>query len=145
MPANVKFEIDDCEQPWTFEKLFDFIHVRYMAATVIDWPKLVDQTFKFVNPGGWTEIQDFDITYYSEDGTLPDDRAISKWIKTLLKAIDDFGRDTNPGHKLEGYMRDSGYEGIVAQKFRIPIGPWPKDPHLVRMLATVRPDARACS
>ncbi|KAL8822313.1 MAG: hypothetical protein Q9191_006948 [Dirinaria sp. TL-2023a] len=131
VPANVKFEIDDCEQPWTFEKPFDFVHARYMAATVIDWQKFVDQAFKFTNPGGWSEFQDFDIDYYSEDDTLKEGVAMSKWITTLLQAIADFGRDPNPGHKIPDMMEKAGYTGIVAQKFRIPIGPWPKDPHLV--------------
>ena len=104
-----------------------------MAATVIDWQKFVDQAFKFTKPGGWGEFQDFDINYYAEDGTMGEELATSKWITTLLPAVADFGRDPNPGHKLEGMMRQAGYEGIVSQKFRIPIGPWPKDPHLVRL------------
>lgn len=130
VPANVKFEIDDCEQAWTFEKPFDFVHARYMVATVIDWQNFVNQAFKFTKPGGWSEFQDFDSTYYSEDGTMGEERAVTKWITTLLKAIEDFGRDCRPGGKIEGYMRKAGYTGIVSQKYRIPIGPWPKDPHL---------------
>ena len=58
---------------------------------------------------------------------------ISKWITTLLQAARDFGRDPCPGPKLAGYMRDAGFKDVQERKFKIPIGPWPKDKHLVRI------------
>lgn len=41
-----------------------------------------------------------------------------------------FGRDLCPGPKLEGWMKDAGFEEIWHEKFRLPIGPWAKDKHL---------------
>ena len=103
-----------------------------MAAAIVDWPKLMEQAFKFTKPGGYAEFQDFELTYYSEDGSMGPERAVAKWASTLLKACDDFGRTPNPGSKLEGWLKDAGYQGVTAQKYRIPIGPWAKDKHLVR-------------
>jgi len=102
-----------------------------MAAAIVDWPKLMSQAFTFTKPSGYAEFQDFELTYYSEDGSMGPDRAITKWANTLLKASRDFGRDPCPGTKLEGWMKDAGFEKLVAQKYRIPIGPWAKDKHLV--------------
>ncbi|KAL9128176.1 MAG: hypothetical protein Q9175_007584, partial [Cornicularia normoerica] len=130
VPANVKFEIDDAEEPWTFREGFDFVHVRYLAAAIEDWPKLMRQTFQHTKPGGWAEFQDFDLTYYSEDGSLKEEQQISKWITTLIAAAHRFGRDPCPGSKLEGWMKDAGYENVQHEKFRLPIGPWAKDKHL---------------
>jgi len=131
VPANVKFEIDDCEQPWTFQEKFDYVHARYLAAAIVDWPKLMEQAFTFTKPGGYAEFQDFDLTYRSEDGSMTPDRTALKWANELLKASRDFGHDPCPGAKLKGWMKDAGFENVVAQKYRIPIGPWAKDKHLV--------------
>ena len=98
---------------------------------IADWPKLMRQAFEHTKPGGWAEFQDFDITYYSEDGSLKDDRPMQRWITTLLDASRAFGRDPNPGPSLAGWMKDAGFEGVQHEKYRLPIGPWPKDQHLV--------------
>ena len=89
------------------------------------------QAFENTKPGGWAEFQDFDLTYYSEDGSLKEDLSISKWITTLIDAAYGFGRDPCPGSKLEGWMKDAGFENVQHEKFRLPIGPWAKDGHLV--------------
>ena len=130
VPPNVKFEIDDAEEPWTFQEQFDFVHVRYLAAAIADWPKLIRQAFTNTKPGGWAEFQDFDPNYYSEDGSFKPEMDVAKWIKTFVAAAEGFGRDSRPGPKLEGWMKDAGFENLVHEKFRLPIGPWPKDKHL---------------
>ncbi|KAL9630712.1 MAG: hypothetical protein Q9164_006282 [Protoblastenia rupestris] len=133
VPSNVKFEIDDAEQPWTFREKFDLIHLRYLAAAIVDWPRLVRQCYEHTAPGGFTEFQDFDLTYYSEDGSLKEEQAVSKWITTLLGASRDFNRNPCPGPQLEQWAKDAGFQNVTAQKYRIPIGPWPRDEHLVRI------------
>ncbi|KAL8865870.1 MAG: hypothetical protein Q9174_006647 [Haloplaca sp. 1 TL-2023] len=130
VPPNVKFEVDDCEAPWTFSEKFNVIHCRYLAAAIADWPKLVGQAYQFTKPGGYSEFQDYMLEYYSEDGTLSEDLSISKWITTLLDASRDFGRDPCPGPKLAGWMRDAGFQDVQETKYKLPIGPWPRDKHL---------------
>ncbi|KAI4272083.1 MAG: hypothetical protein L6R35_006495, partial [Caloplaca aegaea] len=130
IPPNVKFEVDDCEEPWTFQEKFDVVHARYLAAAVENWPRLMAQALQFTKPGGYAEFQDYDLEYYAEDGTLGQDLPISRWITTLLQASRDFKRDPCPGPKLEGWMRDAGFADVHATRYKIPIGPWPKDKHL---------------
>lgn len=57
---------------------------------------------------------------------------IWKWMTTLLQAARDFGCDPCPGPKLEGWMKEAGFADVRAQKYKLPIGPWPKDEFLVR-------------
>jgi hypothetical protein len=45
VPPNVKFEVDDVEQPWVHDK-FDYIFSRYMSTSILDWPKLVENVFE---------------------------------------------------------------------------------------------------
>ena len=127
VPANVKFEIDDVEEPWTFQEKFDFIHVRYLAAAIADWPKLVRQVFRHTKPGGWAEFQDFDPSYYSDDGSFKEGQSLYKYINIFNDAAKGFGRDSMPGPQLEGWMKDAGFVNVVHERFRLPIGPWPKD------------------
>lgn len=131
VPPNVKFEVDDCEESWTFPQPFDYVHIRYMVATIRDWPKLVGQAYQHTKPGGWAEFQDFDAKYYSEDGTMVEGSVVDSWVKTWVQATIDGGKDVYPGRQLEGWMQNAGFQNIRTEKFRVPIGPWPKDKHLV--------------
>ncbi|KAH6854746.1 S-adenosyl-L-methionine-dependent methyltransferase [Chaetomium sp. MPI-CAGE-AT-0009] len=130
VPPNVKFEIDDVECPWVYEMPFDFIFCRYMTGSINDWPKLVERVHENLNPGGWAEFEDFDLQYYSEDGSLKPESSTLTWINTFLEATRKMGREACPGPKLEGWLRDAGFTNVTHQRFRLPIGAWPKDPHL---------------
>lgn len=46
VPPNVKFEVDDLEEEWVYSTKFDYIHVRYLACSIRDWPKLMQQCFR---------------------------------------------------------------------------------------------------
>ncbi|KAJ3953073.1 hypothetical protein N0V92_010460 [Colletotrichum tropicale] len=49
VPPNVKFEIDDVESPWVQDEKFDYIFCRFMAASIADWPKLIENIYKYVD------------------------------------------------------------------------------------------------
>ena len=68
--------------------------------------------------------------YVSEDGTLTDEHYTRKWIKTLLNLSKKTGREPCPGPKLENWLRGAGFQNVHAEKYRFPMGPWPKDPKL---------------
>lgn len=47
VPPNLKFLIDDIEEDWAYENTpFDFIHGRYLAGNIKDWPRLCKQAFE---------------------------------------------------------------------------------------------------
>lgn len=47
VPPNVKFQIDDAEAEWTWERdSFDYIHIRHLAGAIKDWPALLKQAYK---------------------------------------------------------------------------------------------------
>lgn len=45
VPPNLKFLIDDFEDEWIDDE-FDFIHARYLAGSVKDFPKLLRQAYE---------------------------------------------------------------------------------------------------
>ncbi|KAL0777231.1 hypothetical protein CaCOL14_006749 [Colletotrichum acutatum] len=48
MGPNVKFVIDDLEEPWTYAKPFDYIHSRMMASSIGDWETYIQRCFESV-------------------------------------------------------------------------------------------------
>jgi len=130
VPPNVKFEIDNIEDSWTHEPNFDFIHCRWMAAGVQDWPRLVGQVYSHVKPGGWAEFQDLDIQFYSHDNTLKDDSALSTWLRQSEEAVKMIGRTLSPGPHLKGWIEGAGFVNVRHEVFKLPVGLWPKQKSL---------------
>lgn len=52
------------------------------------------------------------------------------WISTLLDAARSLNRDPNPGSKLKNWVTDAGFTNITHRRYKVPIGPWPRDPLL---------------
>ncbi|KAG7081888.1 UMTA methyltransferase family protein [Colletotrichum scovillei] len=128
-PANVSFEIDDVESPWVTENKYDFIMCRYMTASITDWPKLVQNIYDHLNPGGWVEFQDMNPEFYSEDGSYTKDHATYQWNQAFLGAIRATGRDPTPGPTHERRVRAAGFANVTALKFKAPLTPWARDQH----------------
>ncbi|PKS08174.1 hypothetical protein jhhlp_005450 [Lomentospora prolificans] len=130
VPPNVKFEVDDVESEWTYPNPFDFIFCRYMVGSIGDWPGLVKNIYGNLNPGCWAEFQDYDMQYRTDDGSLTDDHNTTIWLNLILGAARKVGRNPSPGPELAKWAKDAGFQNVVEKVFKMPIGPWPKDPHL---------------
>lgn len=101
---------------------------------------MIRQCFESTAPGGYTEFQEYSLKIYSEDGSLTPEHAEYRWNQLGCDACEDFGKDPYPGGKLEGYMKEAGFEDVYDERFRMPVGPWPKDKHLVSSQALLGPD-----
>ncbi|KAL1974093.1 hypothetical protein VTN31DRAFT_5653 [Thermomyces dupontii] len=133
VPPNLKFLVDDIESEWAYEsKPFDFIHARFLALSIKDFGKLIKQCYRSVKPGGWVEFQDWDIRPFSPDGSL-DGTALQQYYNEIIGAFEDAGYEVRPGIKLEQWFKDAGFVNIHVEKFVIPYGVWPKDPHLKKL------------
>lgn len=132
VPPNVKFYVDDIEDQWNYEHdKFDFVHARYLAAAVRDWPRLVGQAFQNINPGGWFECQEWDYELQSFDNSLPPDSNWALFHAQINHRLESGGFDPSPAPKLEAYFKEAGFINVAAYRLIIPMGTWPKDPHLV--------------
>jgi len=127
VPPNVTFEIDDIEAEWCFSRPFDYIHSRYLAGAITDWPRLIKQAFKYTKPGGWVEFQDFDMRFYSSDGTFIPGCATDEWAKEIVLGLKIMDFEPEPGPKLEKWVTDAGFQNVNHQCLPIPVGIWPKD------------------
>ncbi|KAF2084074.1 S-adenosyl-L-methionine-dependent methyltransferase [Saccharata proteae CBS 121410] len=127
VPPNVKFEVDDLESDWTFEKPFDFIHSRYLVCSLSDWPRYIRQCFEFTKEAGWAEFQDWDLNPLTDDGTLTEDNQVAVLQKHMIEACDKMGRPGRPGPKLKEWCETAGYKNVTERVIKLPIGMWPKD------------------
>ena len=50
---------------------FDFIHVRNLAQSIRDWPRLMKEIYRCTKPGGYVELCELGMMFHSDDGTLP--------------------------------------------------------------------------
>ncbi|KAK4125908.1 hypothetical protein N657DRAFT_678938 [Parathielavia appendiculata] len=76
---------------------------------------------KNLTPGGYAEFQDFNLLYYSEDGTLTLNHALREWITALCGAAESLGRDPNPGSKLKAWVREAGFKGSCTRGTGFPL------------------------
>ncbi|KAE9579747.1 hypothetical protein CGMCC3_g4315 [Colletotrichum fructicola] len=50
VPPNVKFEIDDLEDEWTYSLPFDYIHSRVMTSSIGDWSVYLRKCYENLKP-----------------------------------------------------------------------------------------------
>ncbi|KAK0373896.1 hypothetical protein CLIM01_08747 [Colletotrichum limetticola] len=127
VPPNVRFEIDDLEEPWTYSRPFDYIHSRMITSCVKDWKAYFQQSFDHLNPGGYLEIHEIDVEPDSDDGTLKADSALMKSLRLWQEAAVIFERPFEDIKSLAGIMTDVGFEDVHLERYKWPTNTWPKD------------------
>ncbi|KAJ6258701.1 hypothetical protein Dda_6750 [Drechslerella dactyloides] len=127
VPPNLRFEVDDCEEPWVYVKSsFDLIHIRNLAGGIKDWRALFVRCFEHTAPGGYLEVQEVPSLFFTDDDSLPKDGGFSRMLSCFYAASEKAGLCFTNMDKLAGWMQEAGY--IVEQKvYRLPVGMWPQD------------------
>ncbi|KAI1394160.1 S-adenosyl-L-methionine-dependent methyltransferase [Hypoxylon trugodes] len=132
-PPNVKFEIDDLEQQWTYpSNSFDFVHMRYITGCVSDWTKLMKQAYTALKPGGWVETFEPEADYRSDDGTLKEGSPFLIW----RDLFEEGGRKLGQSFTLisddtqRKAVEAAGFTNVVVKDLKAPIGGWPANPKL---------------
>jgi SAM-dependent methyltransferase len=111
VPPNVEFIIDDMTAPWIFDHKFDYIHSRAFTIGVKDWELLINEVWRYLEPGGWVEFQEYHAPFVSDDGTIercPD----FEWLDAILRAPE--------------LLEKRGFAGVDTASTKWPVGPWAK-------------------
>ncbi|CZR67430.1 related to methyltransferase [Phialocephala subalpina] len=128
VPPNCRFELDDIEEPWTWkENSFDFIFSRDLIASVRNFPKLIDQCYTHLKPGGYVEFQCVTGILQSDDDTVPKDSALRKFSDSLKSSCDKYGTPIDDPTRWKGWFEDCGFEDVTQQIVKLPCNTWPKD------------------
>ncbi|WDK15021.1 methyltransferase domain-containing protein [Colletotrichum graminicola] len=126
-PPNVKFEIDDLEEPWTYSQPFGYIHSRLMNSAVSNWRRYVQKCFDNLEPGGYLELIEVGPFLRSDDGTLKPEHSVMKTLMLLVEASQKLGAAYQDPKELKSMMIDAGFTDVVMQQLKWPINPWPKE------------------
>lgn len=86
---------------------------------------------RYTKPGGYTELIDLDLHWESPDNSLKNEHASRIFNLELIKAFRSRGKEPCPGPLLEGLLKDAGFVNVQVQRYVLPVGTWPVDPHLV--------------
>lgn len=121
MPPNCTFDIDDFESDWVYDKhqRFDYIHGRDIAGSVGDYDRLFGQAYKNLNPGGYLELQNFELDIFSDDGSK--ERAVTavQWQRALAKTSAKFGKPLAVEEGWKDGMVRAGFKDVVAEVFKV--------------------------
>ncbi|KXX79869.1 Phosphoethanolamine N-methyltransferase 1 [Madurella mycetomatis] len=127
VPPNVEFFVDDLESEWSFSNKFDFIYLRFLTGSIKNWPRLFEQAYAHMTPGGYIELCDVAFPLVSDDGTLTEDCAQRRWSTAVLEATEKAGSPLNSALKYEQQLADAGFKDIVHVEYKWPSNTWPKD------------------
>ncbi|CAM1510020.1 Fc.00g003550.m01.CDS01 [Cosmosporella sp. VM-42] len=130
VPPNVRFEIDDLEEEWTFANKFDYIHSRMMTSSFNDWKAYLQKCYDNTEPGGYVELQDIAPMYLSDDETLVETLAIVRWRRLLIEAATKLGRPFMDPKTYKPMMEEIGFTEVEETLHKWPLNPWPRDPKL---------------
>ncbi|KAJ6437959.1 UMTA methyltransferase family protein [Purpureocillium lavendulum] len=114
----------------------------YPGATIVGndlspiQPPLVPPNVKFVVHDvelDWAEPMKYDYIHcrlYSEDDSLKDDSPLVHLMDLLMEACNRIGRTLNPAPSFKHWVNEAGFTNVQEQRFKLPVGSWPKDPRL---------------
>ncbi|TDZ22118.1 Secondary metabolism regulator LAE1 [Colletotrichum orbiculare MAFF 240422] len=87
--------------------------------------RFVPPNVKYLEPGGWFEIQDGHI----DEGTLKSDSTLIQWIDNWDEAAKIAGQVFSHTPDLVKEIEDAGFVDVTLAKYKWPINDWPKHPH----------------
>jgi hypothetical protein len=121
VPPNLIFEVDDAESPWLYNpnNPFDFIHMRDLGGSISDWPRLVQQSYEHIKPGGWIEIQEFEFTLKSDDDSMRLAPNLVEYIKKIHEASKIFKKPMNIAESHKQRLLDMGFEDVRDDVFKV--------------------------
>ncbi|KAH6949262.1 S-adenosyl-L-methionine-dependent methyltransferase [Fusarium avenaceum] len=130
VPPNLKFEIEDCTQSWTFApNSADYIHIRWLIGSIPDWNQFFKEAYKTCKPGGWVESFEPSGIITSDDDTVKESSALGQWGKLFIEGAKKFGMSfTVYEEELQREaMEAAGFVDIQTHELKTPIGNWTKD------------------
>ncbi|KAI1484918.1 S-adenosyl-L-methionine-dependent methyltransferase, partial [Biscogniauxia mediterranea] len=134
VPANLRFEMDDCtQQPWAFAAgSFDFVHVRYLFGSVVDWDALYGEAYRACRAGGWVEAVESATRVDSDDGSVVPGMALHDFGPLFHEAGRKTGRSTSVVEDgvVGRAFRAAGFVDVAERRFKVPLTPWPADERL---------------
>ncbi|KAF8466870.1 S-adenosyl-L-methionine-dependent methyltransferase [Kalaharituber pfeilii] len=136
VPPNLKFEVDDMEEDWTYhDDFFDYIHIRSLSGSFRSWDAILAQAYRKTKPGGYIEFQDYGCELFLPDGTRlgqsPDEPPAGQYMYYIGMAAEKQGRPmAGIARGMRERLEKAGFVDVKEHVAIWPQGPWPKDKRL---------------
>ncbi|KAK1545492.1 hypothetical protein CPAR01_02994 [Colletotrichum paranaense] len=127
VPPNVRFEIDDIEEEWTYSEPFNYIHSRFMNASIANWKEYLKKCYDNIAPGGYLELLENQVDPVSDDNTLPKDSSIHEYVNLIRSGSEKMGRVFIDVSTLKSLVLEAGFVDVELRIFKWPMNGWPKD------------------
>lgn len=131
--SNVTFMKANAEEDWHFGETFSFIHGRMLASGIQNWPKLLDQCFRNLEPGGWLELLDLCHPFQAENLVATSESDFLHWGRTAEKSWALNGLDYRATTKHVARLQELGFENVQEAESRWPLGTWPEEENEKRL------------
>ncbi|CAI7665700.1 unnamed protein product [Penicillium viridicatum] len=130
VPPNLRFVVDDAESQWLYSpsRPFDFIHARDLGGAIADWPRLMHQSYEHLRPGGWVELQEFEVMLKSDDDSIRLAPALCEFLERLTQASEAFHRPMNIAEGHRQRLVEAGFEDVRDEVYKVPSSVWARDP-----------------
>ncbi|KAK3948608.1 S-adenosyl-L-methionine-dependent methyltransferase [Pseudoneurospora amorphoporcata] len=130
VPANVKFELDDCNREWTWpDNTFDFVNLRMLIGIVDDWYTLFRQAYRVAKPGGYVESYVPQSEFLCDDGSVKEGGALDQWAKVFFEGGRRLGKTFSVYQEdlQRKCMEEAGFVDIQFKDIQVPMGVWHPD------------------
>lgn len=115
-------QIDDCTQEWTFApNSLDYVHIRWLVGSIVDWPHLFKEAYRCLKPGGYLESNEALSRMDCDDGTIHEKSAMHQWGKFFVEGGKKIGRSftiVEDGVQKKS-MEGAGFVGIEERDFKV--------------------------
>lgn len=112
VPPNCRFEVDDFEQPWSYNHSFDYIHGRELEGAIRDHDQLFQRAFENLNPGGWFEMATIEVNTFSDDETHLNAPCLLDAVKHIDASSRNFGKDMTSVHTWKARFEAAGFVNV---------------------------------
>lgn len=86
--------------------------------------------YRHLRPGyGYMEHVEIDFIPRCDDGTLPPNSSLNQWARYIMDATDRAYKPLAYNHNTRQFLERQGFVDIEEEVIRIPLNPWPADPH----------------
>ncbi|PHH77294.1 hypothetical protein CDD80_744 [Ophiocordyceps camponoti-rufipedis] len=115
-PNNLEIQIDDLNR-------------SQMVAGGINasrWPSYIQDMVRVLRPGGWCQMVEVYFNAQSDNGTLDQDHALSKWSREYLNTVHQH-KDPRAAMHLASWMRNAGLTEVESRLLTLPMSAWPSE------------------
>ncbi|CAG8172361.1 unnamed protein product [Penicillium nalgiovense] len=99
--------------------LFDLLSHQALMSFYIHYSAL--------KPGGWIEQMELDVRVYSDDSTLKKEHQLWGWGDMFIRCSERAGRSLRTHETMHNAIEKAGFVDMHEERYKIPLGPWPKD------------------